>query len=379
MLRTRHLLPVLGSVLMLMALAACGETASNVGLGLVEEGSQPVVREVTPTLFEATPLNDVTGAVPRVLAGKVNDPLVGTIAATGYVDFRGGFDTTVTSPLTSVTLRLVRDYVYGDTLAPVTLNLLDITEGWESLGRKADTTLSVGGLITAFTFAPTDSLVTVPLPEAWINDNLATLRSADFDTLFHGFALEAVTTEAVAGFDFSGSDLRLITETDTIAYEMSRTISGIVRETEPVLPDGVVLLQDGVGPSIQFDFDLSDFGETPLNGVVLRFFADTAAVQNAPPNFHRPFLQTLQLIQIIDPDPASPAVFIAEVELSEDGDYRFSGGSLGSFFQETFFGLETFEHLELRTPILDNTINFVLIHDAASGEKAPEALFTISP
>ena len=378
MLRTRHLLPVLGGVLMLV-LAACGDASSNVGLGLVEEGSQPVVREVTPTLFEATSLNDVTGAVPRVLAGKVNDPLVGTIATTGYIDFRGGFDTTQTAPLNSVTLRLARDYIYGDTLAMVTLNLLDIPEDWESLGRRADTTLSVGGLVTTFSFSPAESLVTVPLPEGWVNDNLATLRSADFDTLFHGFALEAVTSEAVVGFDFDRSDLRLITDDDTTEYDLSRTISGIVRETEPTLPDGMVLLQDGTGPSVRLNFDLGDFTETPLNGVVLRFFADTTAVQNAPPNFHRPLVQTLQLVQVLDSDPSVPAVFIAEVELSEDGDYRFSGGTLGNFFQETFFGLETFEYLELRTPILDNTINFMLLHDAASGEKAPEALFTISP
>ena len=378
MLRIRHLLPVLGGVLVL-GLAACGDAASNVGLGLIEEGSEPVVREVTPTFFEETPLNDVTGAVPRVLAGTVNDPLVGTITTTGYVDFRGGFDTTNASPLTSVSLRLARDYIYGDTLTMVTLNLFDISEDWESLGRKADTTLTVGGLVTTFSFAPTDTLVTVPLPDIWIADNLTTLRSADFDTLFHGFALEAVTTEAVVGFDFDDSNLRLLTETDTTDYALTRTITGIERETQPPLPEGFVLLQDGTGPGVRFNFDLDAFKETPLNGVVLRFFADTLAVQTAPPNFVRPPLETIQLVQVIDPDPTVPAIFIAEVTLSDNGDYRFSGANLGNFFQETFFGVETFEYLELRTPILDNTINFMLLHDAASGEKAPEALFTISP
>ena len=370
---------MLGGVL-LLGLAACGDASSNVGLGLVDEGNEPVVRELTPTLFEQTPFNDVTGAVPRVLAGKVNDPLAGAITTTGYVDFTSSFDSTDASPFTSVTLRLTRDYIYGDTTAMVTLNLHDITEDWESLGRKADTTLSVGGLVTTFSLAPDDSLVSVPLPESWIVDNDTTLRSPSaFATDFHGFALEAVTSEAVVGFDFDRSDLRLITEADTFDFDLTRTITGITRENEPILPEGVLLIQDGIGPSVKVNFDLDAFTERPLHGAIVRFFADTAAVQAAPPNFVRPFPETLQLVQIIDPDPAVPAIFIAEVTLSDEGDYRFSGPNLGGFFQDTLFGLETFEHLELRTPILDNTINFMLLHDAASGEKAPEALLTISP
>lgn len=373
MLRTRHLLPILGGLLML---ASCDTTSSNVGIGLVEQGAEPVVRELTPTVFEQIPFNDVTGAQPRVLAGKVIDPTVGTITTSGYIDFTGSFDSTDTSPLSSVTLRLALDYVYGDTMAPVTLNLHEITEDWESLGRKADTTVTVGNMITTLTFAPTDSLVIVALPETWIADNDTTLRSRLFGTSFHGFALEAVSGEAVVGFNFVESDLRLITEADTFDFALTRTISGIRREGEPILPEGRLLLQDGAGPSITFNFDLEGFDDTPLNGVILRIFADTASVQAAAPNFVRPFLQTVQIVQITE---AEDAFLIAEATLSDDGDYRFSDPRLSALFQQKFFGVDLFDHLELRVPVLNNTINFMLLYDAASGEMAPEALLTLSP
>ncbi len=375
MLRTRHLLPILGGLLMLI-LASCDATSSNVGIGLVEQGAEPVVRELTPTVFEQIPFNDVTGAQPRVLAGKVVDPMVGTITTSGYIDFTSSFDSTDTSPLSSVTLRLALDYVYGDTMAPVTLNLHDITEDWESLGRKADTTVTVGGMITTVTFAPTYSLVMVALPETWIADNDTTLRSTLFATSFHGFALEAVSGEAVVGFNFVGSDLRLITEADTFDFDLTRTISGIRREGEPILPEGRVLLQDGAGPGITFNFDLEGFDDTPLNGAILRIFADTASVQAAAANFVRPFLQTVQIVQITE---AEDAFLIAEATLSDDGDYRFSDPRLSALFQQKFFGVDLFDHLELRVPVNDNTINFMLLYDAASGEMAPEALLTLSP
>ncbi len=375
MLRTRYLLPVLGGLLML-GLAACDETTSNVGLGLVEEGAEPVVRELTPTVFEQLPFNDVTGAQPRVLAGRVIDPLVGTITTAGYFDFTTSFDTTKTEPFTSATLRLTLDYVYGDTTAPVTLNLHDIDEDWESLGRRADTTVTVGDMITSLTFEPTDTLVTVDLPEAWIAANNETLRSSLFSVDFHGLALEAVSSEAVVGFNFSGSALRLITEADTFDFDLTRTISNIRREGEPVVPEGRVLLQDGTGPNITLDFDLDGFDDKPLHGAILRVFADTASVKAASPNFVRPLVETVQLVQVTD---AEDVFLIAETTLSDDGDYRFTDPRLSALLQQKFFGVDLFDHLELRLPVDDNTINFMLLYDAASGETAPEALLTISP
>ncbi len=375
MMRTRYVLPVLAGLLILV-LAACGETTSDVGLDLVSADGEPVVRELTPTMFEQSPYNDITGARPRVLAGHVNDPLVGSIHTTGYVDFTTSFDSTDTSAFNSITLRLGLDYVYGDSLAPVTLNLHDITDDWTALNTRADTTLSVGDLVTSFTFQPTDSLIVVPLPQAWIDANDATLRSTLFSVDFHGFAMEAVSQDAVVGFNFNTSDLRLITEVDTFDFALTRTLTGIERQTEATVPEGFLLLQDGAGPSLRFDFELDEFSETPLNGALLRFFADTLAVQAAPPNFVRPLLEVLEVVRVTETEQE---FVVALATLTEHGDYLFTDPLVGELFQQSFFGVNLFEHLELRVPADNNTINFMLIHDASAGEMAPEALLTISP
>ena len=359
----------------MLALAACGDP-SNVGIGLVEEGGgEPVVRVLSPSLIEEVPINDITGAVPRVLAGQVNDPMFGTITATGYIDFQST-DTVSASAITGATLRLVRDYVYGDTMAALTLNVYEITEDWNALGTRADTTLTLGASIQTFTFSPLDSLVTVALPESWVRDNDTTLASSAFAEVFHGFALEAMGGEAVVGFDFNRSSLRLSTEQDTLDYPVTRTLSGLIRTGQPTLPEGRLLVQDGVGPTVSFNVDFDDFDDTPLNAAFVRFFADTLAVQETPPNFVRPLLETLQLVRVTEEDQT---FVMAEASLNDEGHYRFSDAALRQVLQQTFFGEELFDHFELRIPFTNNTINVMLLFDATSEETAPEVLLTLSP
>ena len=372
MIRTRFLLPLLAA---LLVLTACDDP-SNVGIDLVEEGGdEPVVRVLTPSMVEEEPIQDITGAVPRILAGQVNDPMLGAITATGYLDFQR-VDTVNAEDITSATLRLVRDYVYGDTLAPLTLTVRDLIETWDALGARADTTLPLGPSVTTFTFGPTDSLVTVDLPETWVRDNDTTLVSFDFGDVFHGFALEAMAGEAVVGFDFNRSFFRITTEQDTLDYPISLTLSGVVRTGQPTVPEGLLLVQDGVGPNLSFDVDFDGLDDTPLNAVFVRFFADTLAVQETPPNFVRPLIETLQLVRITDEEVA---LIMAEATLDADGTYRFADPTVREVFQRTFFGEDLYDHLALRIPFTDNTINVMLLFDAASDETAPEVLLTISP
>ena len=372
MIRTRFLAPL---VIVLLALTACDDP-SNVGIELVEEGDgEPVVRVLTPSVIEEDPINDVTGAVPRVLAGQVNDPMLGTITAIGYLDFQR-IDSVNAEDITSVTLRLVRDYVYGDTMTALTLTVRDLVETWDALGARADTTLPLGASVTTFSFDPTDSLVTADLPETWVRENDSTLVSADFGEIFHGFALEATTAEAVVGFDFDRSFLRVATEQDTLDYPVSLTLSGVLRAGEPALPEGYVLVQDGVGPTLSFNVDFDDFTDTPLNAAFIRFFADTLAVQDTPPNFTRPLIETFQLVRVTD---EGLALVMAEASLGDDGTYRFSDANLREVLQQTFFGQDLYDHFALRIPFTNNTINAMLLFDATSDETAPEVLLTISP
>ena len=372
MTRTRFLVPILAG---LLALTACDDP-SNVGIELVEEGSgEPVVRVLTPSVIEQDPINDITGAVPRVLAGQVNDPMLGTITATGYLDFQR-VDSVNASDITGVMLRLVRDYVYGDTLAALTLTVRELTEEWNALGARADTTLPLGASVTSFTFEPLDSLVTVDLPETWVRNNDTTLVSFDFGEVFHGFALEATAAEAVVGFDFNQSFLRITTEQDTLDYPVSLTLSGVIRTGQPMIPEGRLLIQDGTGPTLSFNVDFDGLDDTPLNAAFVRFFADTLTVQETPPNFVRPLVETLQLVRITEADAA---FVMAEASLNDDGSYRFSDATLRQVLQQTFFGQDLYDHFALRIPFTDNTISVMLLFDAASDETAPEVLLTLSP
>jgi len=359
----------------LLTLTACDDP-SNVGIELVEEGGgEPVVRVLTPSMIEEEPINDITGAVPRVLAGQVNDPMLGTITATGYLDFQR-VDSVSASDITGVMLRLVRDYVYGDTLAALTLTVRELTEEWNALGARADTTLPLGASVTTFTFEPLDSLITVDLPETWVRDNDTTLVSFDFDEVFHGFALEATAAEAVVGFDFNQSFLRITTEQDTLDYPVSLTLSGVIRTGQPTIPEGRLLIQDGTGPTLSFNVDFDGLDDTPLNAAFVRFFADTLTVQETPPNFVRPLIETLQLVRITEADAA---FVMAEASLGDDGSYRFSDATLREVLQQTFFGQDLYDHFALRIPFTDNTISVMLLFDATSDETAPEVLLTLSP
>ena len=372
MTRTRFLVPILVG---LLALTACDDP-SNVGIELVEEGGgEPVVRVLTPSVIEQEPINDITGAVPRVLAGQVNDPMLGTITATGYLDFQR-VDSVNASDITGVMLRLVRDYVYGDTLAALTLTVRELTEEWNALGARADTTLPLGASVTTFTFEPLDSLITVDLPETWVRDNDTTLVSFYFGDVFHGFALEATAAEAVVGFDFNQSFLRITTEQDTLDYPVSLTLSGVIRTGQPTIPEGRFLIQDGTGPTLSFNVDFDGLDDTPLNAAFVRFFADTLTIQETPPNFVRPLIETLQLVRITEEDAA---FVMAEASLDDNGSYRFSDATLREVLQQTFFGQDLYDHFALRIPFTDNTISVMLLFDATSDETAPEVLLTLSP
>lgn len=360
----------------LVVLAACTDVTSDVGADLLETGTTPEVVQALPAVFEQMPHRDITGSLERMLAGHVVDEVAGTIRATGYADFSGGFDPSDASAISAVDLRLVRNYLYGDTLADLTLDLHDILGSWEALGGRADTLLELGPRITSFTFPPGDTLVAVPLPRSWIDLHVDALRSPDFDDRFHGLAFVPGSEGGVGGFSATGSELIITSGGGTVSYNLSRAISRIERLVPAAPPEGTVLLQDGSGPSIRIGFDLEEFMQRPLNGATVRLSADAAFGQMAPAHFVRPSVETLHLVMV--PDEGAVGTVIAELVRRDGHVFEASGLDLAAFFQDTFVGAHDFAYLELRVPVQENTVNALLLHDATSGELAPEALFVFS-
>ncbi len=397
--------PLLLGIVLGAALWAAGcDDPSNVGGGLIgETGGAPSLIEA-PLLLERERVDEVTGSAQRVLAGTADDPLLGTIAARGYLDFAGpssrpeGFED---STLTGAVLRLVPDYAYGDTTATLQFTLRAMQEEWEVGGATADTSLApiVGREIGTFSFAAGDTLVEYRLPEGWLQENRGVLRDTAFAEDFHGFELTSTSREAVIGFAAS-SGLRVFTEADTLSYRTSRTLTTIRHEDEDgaegeedngALPDGRLLVQDGRGLAVAFDLTPADsLREASLNRLELRLPTDRDALEGDA-DFFRPPLQTLRLSRVTDD---STVIAVADLERSDDGVFRIPNvgqrAALQQFYQAVLLGEVDADELgrfRLEAPrsalsgnttIGVNTLDAALLHTADADGPAPRLVLTVT-
>ncbi|NBC16606.1 MAG: hypothetical protein GVY18_04720 [Bacteroidetes bacterium] len=364
----------------LLLWSACDD-ASTVGVDLVGEQGAPTTERLDLATLSSVPYDDVTGGATRLLTGDVDDPALGRITATSFLDLSGTFGAPGDSTIQEVSLRLAPDYVYGDTTATLTLALAEVLDMWDDEGLTADTTLSTAATpLTETSFVPTDSLVTLTLPDTWIAENGDLFTGDDFEDAFVGFALQSTTPGAVVGFSASASELRVVTPSDTIEYQITKTLSTLGREGSPALPPDQTLLQDGVGPTVQFDLDLSSFADTPLNGAVIRFFTRSETLGTLPPHFVRPTLDRVQIV-LVDEDDGEPVELELDDEaIDEDGTLSFSSAALRELFQQTTFGEDLYDALELRVAPSDNSISPLLLYTPeAADDLAPEVLLTISP
>ncbi len=367
-------LRLLAWLALLLPVVACDDPASDLGSDLLGNGQEPEVRPVTPTLFYSTPFADITGhelagQELRVLAGTVDDPLLGSVVVTGHIDFNGGFSGTGPT-VTGAALRLRRSYAYGDTTSMLTVALHDILEDWTAIRSKADTMLVLGPEITTHTFFSTDTVVVIPMPMTWVDTYADTLRHARVDSLFHGLALAPLDGQSILGFTSTGTSLQVHTASDTTDFAFQKSLTTTSRLAEPTLPENRVAIQDGAGPGVRVEFDLAEFDSQPINGAVFLVYADTLAMQEAPMNFVRPIIQELQMVAVRD--EGALAILVGEATMSEEGIFAFSGSEMAAFFYRVLFGLEEYEYLELRVPVLENSVNGLLLHSAASKEYAPE-------
>ncbi len=289
-----------GGLLLLLSLAACDEP-SIVGAELIgSEGGTPERAEI-PLSLEQDTITVMTGNAPRVLAGTVDDPLLGTISATGYLDFIAtpSVDSAFRSKnIDRVFLELAPDYAYGDTTGTVTLRLRAIPSEWDAAGATADTSLLAGQRIREFTFTTNDTLVRVSLPRSWVLTHQGVLQDTAFADRFHGFQLAPVSGEAVSGFDARQSRLVAVAAGDTASYDVAKTLTTIRRSASGSLPPDRDIIQDGTGRAVTFTIDSAAVPTgVALNGVSLRLTVDTT-----PPgasDFFRPPIERLRLYGIL--------------------------------------------------------------------------------
>lgn len=372
--------------LLLLGLAAC-EDATNVGIELVDvQGGQPVVGAVPPTLADET-IDDFTGNAERLLAGQVEDPLLGTIATTGYIDFSASLtitDSFRSGQVVAASLTFIRDaYLYGDTTATVTLALRDMPSEWSSSLAPSDTVFPAGAVVHTFSFPVTADTVRVDLPAAWVTANDATLRSEDFANLFHGFQLEAVSGNAVVGFAQVETRLEAVAGADTALFTPLRTVTGIARRTAAALPPDRLLVQDGLGSALHLTLNLSadSLANSALNRVVLRLPVDTLSLADnqAPLHFIRPRPARLDLFGIQED---GEDVLLSFASVDNTGQLVFDTRTARSWLsalQQSITGTPPFIRYRIAAPNAENSITPLLLFQTATGSQPPIALLTYTP
>lgn len=384
----RFFLPLL---FLALVLGAC-EDAANVGSDLIgAQGGQPVIEDITVSEFRSIPLVRPDNLAPRVLAGSVEDPLLGRYAVQGYFDvtpvmsdeFRSG-------TLESAELRLPLTYVYGDTTGEVTLALREITESWEADGLPTDTSFGVGPVLLEFAFDATDTAdVVVELPESWVTENDEIVRGGDFGDLFHGFRLDPVDGNAVVGFGPADAHLVMTTSGGTSTSPMGRSYPHVTLSDGETLPPDRLLMQAGAGPALAFSLDIDEtLPASAVNRAVVTLQTDTAAVAETPPDFVRPTLRTLDLFGVASGEEGD---LLARATIDEEGWFSFESRALAQALQDRLMDRPTYEGFEIRipnpnTPPLDGSalyyytsLNPVIFFDSGAADKAPTASLTLTP
>ena len=347
-----RLLPALG-LLGLALLAAC-QDPSGVGLGLIgEEGNEPNVTVLPADSVYLTDQPDFTGGYAdgttpvqqRVLVGAVMDATFGDASAAAYVDVRppnttpsGFLDRTITS----ATLRLVRDYVYGDSTSTLDLALYEVADAWSPVNAESDTVFDVGQCLATYDVTASDTLVTLPLPSSWVSANDAALRGDSVLTDIHGFALrleEGAPGGAVVGFDATRSRLRLTTAQDTVDYLLREVFTHVERGA-PAPPSGDLLfLRGGASEGIAVTLPYDEVGASAVSRAVFRLTADPSELDAGM--LSRSLPETLGLVGVT---ASGSKILLASATPDEDTDtYTFSSGTLTNVVQDAVVGNQLYE------------------------------------
>ncbi len=252
----------------LLAVVSCSDPAS-VGTGLGPDslsGGDPETQNIVPSSLDTARVSPLTGFAGsplgqdrswRFLVGQVDDPLAGPTEANGYIDFFGSENRPSTfqdlpASAFNVELRLRRSYLHGDTTSTLALQLYDLDGNADMARAPADTTFAAETAPVrpeTYSVAPTDTLVTLSLPDAWVEEHIATLKdSARFDDgSFDGFRLTTTSGDAVVGYEHGSATLRMASESDTVDFQVEKTFTHVERGQPPALAEDRLLLQDGIG------------------------------------------------------------------------------------------------------------------------------------
>ncbi len=375
-------------LLLVLLLSAC-DNPTGVGSELLgEQGGDPVEIQFVPVEMSTSVETDVTGGsgpLQRMLVGVTEDADLGQIRATGHMDFVAPASALSAdfsgNAVTSATLYLDRGYVYGDTTSSITVRLDDLGDEWTATEAKADTTFPVGSFAAEHTFGSTTALVGVPLPADWVARWDAALRSSSFSDDFHGFRIEAVSGDAVAGFDQYGSFLQAVAGGDTVYFPASRTHSTL-RFQEPFSPpQDAVVLQDGRGMGTVLRFEIEDdrLDVAALSRARLEIPFDSTLSSDAPSGYVRPFASISGLtLDAVSVDSGARYSLDAKASVV-GGKIRFESSDLLSVIRLLLSGGSALDHFELRVNPTLVSLDVLRLASPASPSSVPRIVLTAVP
>ncbi len=366
-------------ILLVLFLTAC-EDPTSVGLDLVgDDSGEPITKRFDLTSFQEASDNGIVDNTGQVLAGMVNDPTMGSLSVEGYFDVRTNTDRTSDyrdGTIEKALLNLETSYMYGDTLEQITFGLHEVLSEFSALNTTTDSIPEIGPEILQFTMLPTDSIVTVELPEGWITAHDVSLREEDFDDLYHGFKLTPIAGNAVVGFHNAitrQTAIKGIVGTDTVSYTADKRVTFSTRTVDATTLPERILFQRGVGPKIRLNFDLASLQDVSLNRVALRVPFDTDAF-DTPSNFFRPEIENLSLYGVLSD---STTELLAISQNNEEGFYDFVSETFHSVVQQFILGFEPYEAYEIRFPVTsNNSIDALILYDQTSVVETPGIFFT---
>lgn len=385
---------LLPGLLTVALLAAC-QDPSGVGLNIIgEEGNDPnTIVAPADTLF-LTDEAEVTGGFAdgttpvqeRFLVGAVTDPTFGDVSAEAYLDVRppntlpeGFTDRTITS----ATLRLFRDYAYGDTTATLDLALFDVDADWSPAGAEADTSFAVGARVADYEVQADDSLYTLALPSSWVSANEAALRGDSVLTEFSGFHLrlaDGTPGGAVVGIEAPRSRLRLTTAEDTVEYPLREVFTNIQRGDALPVSDDVVVLRDGGGEALAVTLPIEGLDDAAVARAVFRLSADPSLLEGG--GLTRALPEQLVLIGVTA--EGSRLLLGSAQRGTDSGLYDFSSGTFTNVIQDALIGEPLFERYliaPLQSPVTLDVLPVVAGPAPGEGDpdRRPRLVLTVVP
>lgn len=378
------------SVLLVVPFAGC-QDPTGVGAGLIDGSTaDPDSRNVDATQVDTVGATLTTAgfasnqsAQPqqRVLVGRVQDAAFGDAAAVAYLDatqptnLPTGFQGART---TSVTLELRRDYVYGDTTATLPVDVRLEAGNWSPEGLPADTVLATGDLITTVNLNVQDTVATFAMPAAWVQANDTLFTSAQFGTLFEGFALSVAEGAgplpgAVVGFNLYSpqSRIRVATATDTVSYPLAEVYTYLTRQPPAMAPPGLVPIRGGAPQALSFAFDLAPVGAVPLARALVELPLDRSLVRQG--TFLRPIPPRVALFAVT---ASGTRTQVGELVSVRGRDPRTSNpAALTTIVQRLLLGQTPAERFEVAFPSTPLSLDVLPVY--ATGGAAPRLLLTV--